>query len=488
MLCSRVRIQVSRPKAGPRLTPRGRRAARSYRNLWVAAGGLVALVVTGCLHEDSPDPQLRIRSLTAIPREVDPGEQAELRVFLEGADGRSLTFTWQASAGRFPAEPDSACVIWEAPDSAATCRIAVRVAAGREQARDSISIVVAPRGPRLELMPATFDFGPADSTALLLIRNAGARTLAWEVTAAAPWVQVYPARGHSQQAAAFPDTVRILAARAQLEPGLHTDTLQVSSNGGVATLPLRIEVPGTPIWTYTLIDSFPHDRSAFTQGLVVEEGILYEGTGRYGASLIRAVELDGGRVLRERSLSSRYFGEGIALAGTRLVQLTLYARTAFVYDAATFELLRTFSYSSEGWGLAYDRAGDRFIRSDGSETLYFHDPQTFELLGQIGVHDRGEPVYRINELEMIDGVLFANVWKTDRVARIDPGIGDLLSWIDLAGLRELADYGPRIDVLNGIAYDEATGRLFVTGKLWPLLFEITVHPREGVRQDGHGGP
>ena len=309
--------------------------------------------------------------------------------------------------------------------------------------------------------------------------NEGARTLDWSVSAGESFTTVSPSRGLGRQGAPAPDTIRVSIDRTGLDAGAYADTVRFDSNGGRAAIPISLEVPGTPVWSYTIVDSFPHDRSAFTQGLAVRDGILYEGTGRYGTSYVRALELETGRLVRSKKLRGSYFGEGIALVESLLYQLTLNAGLAMVYEESSFERLYTVSYSSEGWGLAYDPSGDRLVRSDGSERIYFHDPSTFEPLGQVDVYDGDDPVWRLNELEVIGGVLFANVWKTDRLARIDLETGQVLSWVDLTGLEALADYGSRIDVLNGIAYDEASDRLFVTGKLWPVLFEIElIEPEE----------
>lgn len=249
------------------------------------------------------------------------------------------------------------------------------------------------------------------------------------------------------------------------------------SDGALASageIVLDVRVPETPVWGYAIVDSFPHDRTAFTQGLAFAEGVLYEGTGRYGQSVLRAVDLTTGASLRETALNYAYFGEGITVIDSVIIQLTLSEHRAFLYDRDTFEGLGTFSYPTSGWGITND--GERLIMSNGSSWLTFLDPQTHARTGAIEVRDRGAPVDRLNELEYVGGEIFANVWMTQRIARIRPDTGEVAGWIDLTGLRELADYGPHIDVLNGIAYDEAGERLFVTGKLWPLLFQIRLVP------------
>lgn len=226
-----------------------------------------------------------------------------------------------------------------------------------------------------------------------------------------------------------------------------------------------------PVYRYEVVRTFPHDPRAFTQGLVFADGYLYEGTGQKGESSLRRVRLENGEVVQMKRLEDRYFGEGIALVGDSIVQLTWQAQTGFVYDRKSFERTRTFSYTGEGWGLTYD--GTRLIMSDGSETLRFLDPKTFQETGRVQVKDGGRAVTQLNELEFIKGEVFANVWGTDRIARISPKTGEVTGWIDLRGL--LAPHEARnVDVLNGIAYDAAADRLFVTGKWWPKLFEIRI--------------
>jgi len=226
----------------------------------------------------------------------------------------------------------------------------------------------------------------------------------------------------------------------------------------------------TPICGFTIVNEYPHDSEAFTQGLVFADGKLYEGTGLWGRSSLRRVDLDTGVVLQSLSLPSRFFGEGITSYGDRIIQLTWQAGAGFVYDRDSFQLVEQFVYARQGWGLTHD--GQRLIMSDGTSTLRFLHPQTFEEVGQLGVYDHGVPVTRLNELEYIHGEIYANVWQTDRVARIDPISGEVRAWIDLEGLLRPEDLERPVDVLNGIAYDSAAGRLLVTGKLWPKLFHI----------------
>ena len=224
---------------------------------------------------------------------------------------------------------------------------------------------------------------------------------------------------------------------------------------------------------YKVVRTYPHDPGAFTQGLVYYDGFLYEGTGMNGESSIRKVELNTGKVLQKVDLPSAYFGEGIALWKDKLIELTWQTKLGFVYDRATFKQLRTFTYARQGWGITHD--GKRLIMSDGSSTLYFWNPETFQEIGHLNVDDKGSPVSDLNELEYVRGEIYANVWQTERIARISPATGHVLGWIDLSGLLTAAERS-RTDVLNGVAYDSKLNRLFVTGKRWPKLFEIQVTP------------
>lgn len=223
-------------------------------------------------------------------------------------------------------------------------------------------------------------------------------------------------------------------------------------------------------YTYRVINSFPHDPEAFTQGLVFDNGTLFEGTGFYGESTLRQVQLETGVVLRSLSLASQYFGEGITIYKDQVMQLIWRSNTGFLYDKDSFQLLQTFSYPTEGWGITHD--GVRLIVSDGTSTLYFWDPVTFEEIGRIEVHDQDGPVTQLNELEYVRGEVFANVWHTDRIAIINPHTGRVIGWINLEGLLDSEQGAGSAGVLNGIAYDAENNRLFVTGKRWPKLFEI----------------
>jgi glutaminyl-peptide cyclotransferase len=231
-----------------------------------------------------------------------------------------------------------------------------------------------------------------------------------------------------------------------------------------------------PTFGYRVVTEYPHDRRAFTQGLAYVDGVLYEGTGLYGESTLRRVDLETGEVQQAVRLSEEYFGEGIAVLGDRIYQLTWKNGVCVVVDRETFELQDAFTYQTEGWGLTTD--GERLIMSDGTNRLFIRDPETFAELDTIDVYDGARAIWNLNELEVVDDEIWANVWQTDLIARIDPETGQVTGWIDLTGL--LSEKGRQrhsVDVLNGIALDPETDRLFVTGKLWPKLFEIEVVPR-----------
>ncbi|MEZ4515796.1 MAG: glutaminyl-peptide cyclotransferase [Chloroflexota bacterium] len=233
--------------------------------------------------------------------------------------------------------------------------------------------------------------------------------------------------------------------------------------------------PSGPItYTFRVLTSYPHDANAWTQGLVIDNGTLFEGTGDWGHSSLREVALETGAVLRSLPLSDEYYGEGITVLGDRIYQLTWQNNVGFVYDRNTFDLLQTFEYPTEGWGITDD--GQRLIVSDGTSNIYFWDPDTLTEIGRLQVHDNNGPVIRLNELEYINGEIWANIWLEDKIARISPETGDVLGWIDMSNLLDRSNLEQPADVLNGIAYDEATGRLYVTGKYWPALFEIEVIP------------
>jgi len=226
--------------------------------------------------------------------------------------------------------------------------------------------------------------------------------------------------------------------------------------------------------TYQVVHVYPHDPEAFTQGLLYVDGHLYESTGLNGHSSLRMDDLETGRILQLQEVPAQFFAEGLAAWSSTLVQLTWQSHVALVYDRFSFHLLRTLPYKGEGWGLTQD---DRhLILSDGSATLRFLDPATLREIRHITVRDRGVRIDQLNELEFIHGQVYANLWHSDRIARIDPENGKVLGWIDLAGLLPESEHSSAEAVLNGIAYDREHDRLFVTGKLWPKLFEIKLRP------------
>jgi glutamine cyclotransferase len=221
---------------------------------------------------------------------------------------------------------------------------------------------------------------------------------------------------------------------------------------------------------YDAVHTWPHDRDAFTQGLVFHDGKLLESTGEVGHSSLRRVELETGKVLQKIDVPTPYFAEGITVLKGKIYQLTWQHQRGFIYDLWTFNKIGEFTYSGEGWGLTND--GESLILSDGSNRLRFLDPVTFQLRRSIAVLDQRTAITNLNELEYVHGEIYANVWHQEQIARIDPQTGRVTGWIDLTGLLKPGEVSDEEAVLNGIAYDETTDRLFVTGKLWPKLFEI----------------
>jgi len=228
----------------------------------------------------------------------------------------------------------------------------------------------------------------------------------------------------------------------------------------------------TPVFHYIRVNTYPHDPQAFTQGLIFLEGFLYESTGLQGRSSLRKVELESGRIVKQDNLPPHLFGEGLTHWKDRLVQLTWRSGLGLVYERETFRLIKKFNYPSEGWGLTQD--GRHLIMSDGSALLYFLNPETFREVKRLEVRDGDQPLRNLNELEFVNGEVYANVFMTERIARISPKTGQVTAWIDLKGLLSPKDAGQPVDELNGIAYDTEGNRLFVTGKLWPKLFEIKI--------------
>jgi glutamine cyclotransferase len=223
---------------------------------------------------------------------------------------------------------------------------------------------------------------------------------------------------------------------------------------------------------YRVIHSYPHNRDAFTQGLVYDNGVFFEGTGQETGSTLREVELETGKVIRQHNLDDALFGEGIALLNDRIYQVTWKSKVGFVYNKSDFKLINKIYYPTEGWGLT--SMNDKLVMSDGTNILYFYEPEMFTVVSKIEVYDNEKKVDQLNELEYIKGEIWANIWMTDLIARIDPASGKVLAYINLKDLLPKADRDSETDVLNGIAYDSSAGRIFVTGKKWPKLFEIKI--------------
>ncbi|MCE5207061.1 MAG: glutaminyl-peptide cyclotransferase [Chloroflexi bacterium] len=224
---------------------------------------------------------------------------------------------------------------------------------------------------------------------------------------------------------------------------------------------------------YQVTNQFPHDSGAFTEGLAIHNNVLYEATGIYGRSSIRKIDLESGRIEKIRYLSDEYFGEGLAIIDEKIIWITWQSNTGFVLDLDSFEVIDSFSYDHEGWGLAYD--GSKLFMSDGSDIIHILEPDNFTETGTIHISDNGAPVEMINELEFIEGDLYANIWQTTFIAKIDPVSGNVTGWLDLnALLEQFETIRHPVDVLNGIAYNNESKQIFITGKYWPKVFEIEI--------------
>ncbi|MEP6832788.1 MAG: glutaminyl-peptide cyclotransferase [Gemmatimonas sp.] len=265
---------------------------------------------------------------------------------------------------------------------------------------------------------------------------------------------------------------------------LFTTTAAACSSGDkaqVGATPAPLVSTRTPTYTYEVVRTYPHDVGAYTEGLLFHDGRLFESTGNRGESNIREVDLQTGRVIRQRDLKgkdnidSAYFGEGIIITGDNIIQMTWKSEVAFIYDWKTFEPKGQFKYQGEGWALTMN--GDSLIMSNGSSVINYRDPKTFAITRSITVTDHDVPVSNINELEWVKGEIYANVFETKQIVRIDPATGKVLGWIDLTDILPAADRTGKEDVLNGIAYDEKNDRLYVTGKYWPKMFEIKLKQR-----------
>lgn len=255
--------------------------------------------------------------------------------------------------------------------------------------------------------------------------------------------------------------------------------LLITTFSSFVLLLLPLQTWAQPIYNVEIVNVFPHDASAYTQGLLIHKGALYESTGHYGESSLRRVDLKTGDVLKLKPLPDNVFGEGIAVWGDGVIALTWREGKGFVYNLETFALSEEFAYPGEGWGLTED--GERLIMSDGTARLRFLDPETMKETGGLTVTHRGKPLPNLNELEWVQGEIWANIWKSDAVARIDPSSGAVVGLIDMRPLRAaLGESAGRAEVLNGIAYDRDAQRIFVTGKYWPKLFEIEVVERGAI--------
>ena len=235
------------------------------------------------------------------------------------------------------------------------------------------------------------------------------------------------------------------------------------------------EAEKTTLYTYKIVNTFPHNTESFTQGLYIEDGILYESTGLKGKSAVKKIDLKTGKVIKSRNMQDKFFGEGLTIVDGKIYQITWRSKTGFVYDKVSLDILRTFSYKTQGWGITYD--GKYLIISDGSDTLYFMDPKSFVVVGKLEVYDKNGKITKLNELEFINGEIYANIWGKDLIARINPKTGYVKSWIDLAGILSKEDRKGKEDVLNGIAYNPENDTLLVTGKFCWKMFDIKVVPK-----------
>ena len=309
-------------------------------------------------------------------------------------------------------------------------------------------------------------FSPADRFTLTIAPAAG--------TPKVDSVQMWYAGKMLKTAFSVPVSVQIdgLTARTPGERAIRVIAYGSGFKPQSVTLKVSVVSDIVPeIYRYKVIKSFPHDPKAFTQGLVWENGFLYEGTGQEGESCLRKVEIETGKVLSQVNLDQQFFGEGIAIMGDRIYQLTWTSKVGFVYDKKSFALLNKVYYTTQGWGLT--TLGDKLLMSDGSNTIWTLD-QDFNVVSSTEVWDNKGKVDKLNELEMVEGELWANIWQTDRIARIDPSTGKVLGYIELNNLLPRNQRKGEEDVLNGIAYDPVGKHVYVTGKWWPRLFEIEV--------------
>ncbi len=231
----------------------------------------------------------------------------------------------------------------------------------------------------------------------------------------------------------------------------------------------------SPVYTVEIINVYPHDRAAFTQGLFYHEGYLFESTGLSGKSSLRKADLQTGKIIKKIALPVEYFAEGITLHKNKIYQLTWTNQLMFIYDSVNFKKIQAIKYSGEGWGITSD--GQKLFMSDGSAKITCRDPDTFEVIGILNIADEKKAIHGINEMEYIGGEIWANIFMEDIIARISPSTGKILGWVDLTSLYSMLNKYEGIDVLNGIAYDKKNGSIFVTGKYWPYIFEIKIKKR-----------
>lgn len=443
------------------MTARSHRPSTLLLIAFTAAGA-------GCiLDTDPPNAPPVIDALSADQIQVAPDSSATVTVAAHDPEGAPLDYRWTATGGRFESGSYEASAVWRAPSAQGPCTLSVSVDDDRDAVAGSVVVIVTnePGTPVLVIDAPRRAFGLTGERLPVRLKNTSDVPAAWTAAADADWAAPAPAAGVLAPAAA--DTIWLEADRGAVPPGAHEVRLTLAWGDNVDVVLFTLLQP----WTYEIVARHPHDPEAFTQGLLWHDGSLYESTGRYGRSTLREVDPETGAVVRERALGEGYFAEGLALWQGRLLQLTWLEHTAFVWALDDFAPLDTFAYPTQGWGLTHD--GERLIMSDGSSTLYFRDPETFAETGRVTVQAWGEELSELNELEWIDGVVWANVWLTDLVVRIDPGSGSVIDVVDLSGLLTPGE-AAAANILNGIAHDPDTGRTWVTGKLWPWLFEIAL--------------
>jgi len=437
---------------------------RTRTHIIILAALLAAMA--GCAILD-PDPANRppvIDAVTAAPQTVSPDSAAAVAVQASDPEGVDLDYRWRSSAGWFESGTYESEAVWRAPATTGFCTLTVTVDDGRDETSASLTMSVTPYANEPHLVATAVEQYFIEDRMPVRLTNWGNAQAVWEASSTVDWAAPEPAAG-TLGPAEF-DTIWFEADRTGLAAGPHTADLIVQTVGG-ETLSMRfgLVIP----WAFEVVARYPHDPAAFTQGLVWHDGSLYESTGLYGHSSLRQVTLETGQVLRQVDLHPSDFGEGITIWQDRIIQLTWRNNTAYVWALADFSPLGTFAYDTQGWGLTHD--GGRLVMSDGTSTLYFRDPDTFAETGRVTVTAYGRQLSFLNELEWIAGGVWANVWYSDSVVRIDPESGEVTDLVDLSGLltpeEDLA-----ADVLNGIAHDPATGRTWVTGKRWPWLFEI----------------